>query len=119
MDKKEARLKRASRFRFKVKKLNQNVVRLIVYKTPKHIYAQMVDAAGKVLTSASTIDKEIKKTVTFGGNIEAAKVVGKFIAERAKKIGISDKIIFDRAGFRYHGRVKALADAAREDGINF
>lgn len=93
--------------------------RLCVHRTPKHIYAQIIAPNGsQVVTSASTLDKEIKKDIKYSGNVEAAAAVGKALAERARKAGIS-QVAFDRSGFKYHGRVKALADAARENGIDF
>ena len=93
--------------------------RLCVYRSVGHIYTQIIDdRAGSTLVSASSIDKEVKKTLKGGGNIAAAKSVGKEIAERAKAAGIS-KVVFDRGGYKYHGRVKALADAAREAGLQF
>ena len=93
--------------------------RLSVYRSLGHIYAQVIDdRSGKTLVSASSIDAEIKKNLKGGGNVAAAKVIGKIIAERAKSSGVS-KVVFDRGGYKYHGRVKALADAAREAGLQF
>jgi len=93
--------------------------RLCIYRSLDHIYAQVIDdRAGKTLVSASTADKETKKNLKGGGNVAAAKVVGKAVADRAKAVGIS-KVVFDRGGYKYHGRVKALADAAREAGLQF
>jgi large subunit ribosomal protein L18 len=93
--------------------------RLCVYRSLDHIYAQVIDdRAGKTLVSASTADKDTKKNLKGGGNVAAAKVVGKAIADRAKAAGVS-KVVFDRGGYKYHGRVKALADAAREAGLQF
>jgi large subunit ribosomal protein L18 len=93
--------------------------RLCVYRSLDHIYAQVIDdRAGRTLVSASTADKETKKNLKGGGNVAAAKVVGKAIADRAKAAGVS-KVVFDRGGYKYHGRVKALADAAREAGLQF
>ncbi|HZS71468.1 MAG TPA: 50S ribosomal protein L18 [Candidatus Acidoferrum sp.] len=93
--------------------------RLAVYRSLDHIYAQIIDdRAGKTLVSASSVDGESKKSLKGGGNIAAAKVIGKLIAERAKAAGVS-KVVFDRGGYKYHGRVKALADAAREAGLQF
>tara|TARA_R110002167_G_scaffold144413_1_gene334581 strand:+ start:84 stop:434 length:351 start_codon:yes stop_codon:yes gene_type:complete len=113
--KKQARLRRARRTRAKISQLNVN--RLCVYRTPRHIYAQIISAAGaKILASASTLDKSLRGTAT--GNVEAATKIGAMIAERAKAAGVS-KVAFDRAGYNYHGRVKALADAAREGGLEF
>ena len=93
--------------------------RLCVYRSLGHIYAQVIDDhSGKTLVSASSIDAEVKKNLKGGGNVAAAKVIGKTIAERAKSAGVS-KVVFDRGGYKYHGRVKALADAAREAGLQF
>ena len=93
--------------------------RLCVYRSLEHIYAQVIDdRAGRTLVSASTADKDTKKNLKGGGNVAAAKVVGKAIADRAKAAGVS-KVVFDRGGYKYHGRVKALADAAREAGLQF
>ena len=118
MDKKISRLRRASRARAKIRELD--VYRLTVHRTPRHIYAQVMNSdSTKVIASASTLDAEVKNALTSStGNISAAEVVGKTIAERAVKQGISS-VAFDRSGFRYHGRVKALADAARENGLQF
>lgn len=115
MDKKQSRLRRARRARAKIRELG--ATRLAVHRTPRHIYAQIISPEGdKVMTSASTLDKSLRKGKT--GNAEAAKAVGTMIAERAKAAGIT-KVSFDRSGFRFHGRVKALADAAREAGLEF
>ena len=93
--------------------------RLCVYRSLGHIYAQVIDdRTGKTLVSASSVDGETKKGLKGGGNIAAAKVIGKAVAERAKAAGVS-KVVFDRGGYKYHGRVKALADAAREAGLQF
>jgi large subunit ribosomal protein L18 len=93
--------------------------RLCVYRSLDHIYAQIIDdRAGKTLVAASSADKDTKKNMKGGGNVAAAKVVGKEIAERAKAAGLA-KVVFDRGGYKYHGRVKALADAAREAGLQF
>lgn len=113
--KKQARIRRARRTRAKISELGVN--RLCVYRTPRHIYAQIISATGdQVLASASTVEKEMRSGVT--GNVEAASKIGKLIAERAKQAGLN-KVAFDRAGYNYHGRVKALADAAREGGLEF
>jgi large subunit ribosomal protein L18 len=113
--KKQARIRRARRTRAKISELGVN--RLCVYRTPRHIYAQIISATGgEVLASASTVEKDVRGGAT--GNIEAAGKIGKLIAERAKKAGLS-KVAFDRSGYNYHGRVKALADAAREGGLEF
>ena len=93
--------------------------RLCVYRSLEHIYAQVIDdRSGKTVVAASSVDKETKKGLKGGGNIAAAKVIGKAIAERAKAAGVN-KVVFDRGGYKYHGRVKALADAAREAGLQF
>jgi large subunit ribosomal protein L18 len=95
------------------------VARLTVHRTPRHIYAQVFDSTGAtVLATASTVQETVNKDLKGTGNVDAAKAVGRQIAERAKAAGIS-KVAFDRSGFRYHGRVKALADAAREAGLEF
>jgi large subunit ribosomal protein L18 len=95
------------------------MIRLCVHRTPRHIYAQIIAPNGAhVVASASTLDKEVKQEVKYGGNIAAAAVVGKVLAERAKRAGVG-KVAFDRSGYKYHGRVKALADAAREHGMEF
>ena len=117
MKKKIARLRRARKTRSRIRL--QGMHRLCVYRTPRHIYAQIFAPDGaQVLTSASTLDKEIKKEIKYSGNVEAATAVGKALAERARDAGIS-RVAFDRSGFKYHGRVKALADAARENGMEF
>jgi len=90
-----------------------------VHRTPRHIYAQIISPdGGQVITAASTVQADIRKDLKSTGNVEAASLVGKLIAERAKEAGVT-KVAFDRSGFRYHGRVKALADAARENGLEF
>lgn len=117
MDKKTNRLRRARRTRAKIRELS--VPRLTVHRTPRHIYAQVIDADGsKVLAAASTVAKDLRGEVKNGGNVDAAVTVGKRIAEKAVAAGVS-QVAFDRAGFKYHGRVKALADAAREHGLKF
>jgi large subunit ribosomal protein L18 len=117
LDKKQNRLRRARRVRAKIRELEAN--RLTIHRTPRHIYAQVIGPDGnKVLVSASTLEAEVRKGVKNGGNVEAAAIVGARIAEKAKAVGI-DSVAFDRSGFRYHGRVKALADAAREAGLKF
>ena len=116
-DKKTARIRRARRARAKIMELR--VARLCVYRSPKHIYAQVFSADNdRVVASASTVEKAIRAEVAYGGNVSAAKIVGKLIAERAKEAGVST-VAFDRSGFQYHGRVQALADAARENGLQF
>ncbi|HIE91157.1 MAG: 50S ribosomal protein L18 [Methylophilaceae bacterium] len=97
----------------------QSVTRLTVHRTNLHIYAQIIDAAGeKVLASASTVEAEVRKAVKSGSNVEAATLVGKRIAEKAKKAGVTT-VAFDRSGNKYHGRIQALATAARENGLSF
>jgi large subunit ribosomal protein L18 len=111
------RLRRAKKTRAKIAELQ--VTRLSVHRTNTNIYAQIISAGeNKVLASASSLEADVKKTLKNGGNIEAAAQIGKRIAEKAKKIGITN-VAFDRSGYRYHGRVKALADAARENGLSF
>jgi len=118
MDKKVSRLRRATRARAKIRELGTH--RLTVHRTPRHIYAQVIAPNGsEVIASASTVDKAVAGDIEGStGNATAAAVVGKAIAERAKAKGI-ERVAFDRSGFRYHGRVKALADAAREAGLEF
>ncbi|PWI33655.1 50S ribosomal protein L18 [Vibrio albus] len=117
MDKKASRIRRATRARRKIAELRVN--RLVVHRTPRHVYAQVIAANGsEVIAAASTVEKAIREQVTNTGNVDAAKAVGKAIAERAIEKGISD-VAFDRSGFQYHGRVAALADAAREAGLKF
>ncbi len=111
------RLRRARKTRAKIAELK--VTRLNVYRTNTHIYAQIIAAGGDVvLASASTLEADVRKKVKNGGNIEAATAIGKRIAEKAKKAGITT-VAFDRAGYKYHGRIKALAEAARENGLSF
>lgn len=99
--------------------LKLGVHRLCVHRTPRHIYAQIIAPSGaQVIASASSLDAELKKELDYTGNVKAAAVVGRVIADRAKSKGVS-KVAFDRAGFKYHGRIKALADAAREGGLDF
>ncbi len=91
--------------------------RLCVNRTPRHIYAQIIAPSGsEVLASASSLDKDVKESISSGGNVDAAALIGKIIAERAKSAGI-ERVAFDRSGYRYHGRVQALAEAAREHGL--
>jgi large subunit ribosomal protein L18 len=111
-----ARLRRAAQTRRRIHQ--QAAVRLAVHRTNAHIYAQVCAADGKVLTSASTTEKEVRTKVSKGGNKAAAAAVGKRIAEKARDLGI-EAVAFDRSGYRYHGRIKALADAAREAGLKF
>ena len=117
MDKKTSRLRRARRARAKIRELGMH--RLCVFRTPRHIYAQVIAPdCDVVLASVSTVQADVKKDVKYTGNAEAAAQIGKLIAEKAKAAGIS-RVAFDRSGFKYHGRVKALADAAREAGLEF
>ena len=116
-DKTEARARRARATRAKIAQLK--AVRLTVHRSNTHIYAQVIDASGsKVLASVSTADKDVRTAVKNGGNVQAAAEIGKRIAEKAKQLGIS-QVAFDRSGYRFHGRVKALAEAAREAGLKF
>ncbi len=117
MNKKAARVRRGRRARIKIRSLGMN--RLTVNRTPRHIYAQVINPEGDaVLAHASTLDKGFRSTNVTGGNMKAAAEVGRMIAERAKAAGLSS-VAFDRSGFKYHGRIKALADAARENGLVF
>jgi len=116
-EKKTSRLRRATRARAKIRELG--VARLSVNRTPRHIYAQIISEDGvTIVAAASTLEGAVKSEVKNSGNAEAAAVVGRVIAEKAKAAGLS-KIAFDRSGFKYHGRVKALAEAARENGLEF
>lgn len=116
MDKKSSRLRRATRTRKKLQELG--ATRLVINRTPRHTYAQVITADALVVASASTLEKEVRAQVSNGGNVEAAQLIGKLVAERAVEKGIA-KISFDRSGFQYHGRVAALAEAAREAGLQF
>lgn len=118
MDKKQARLRRATRARAKIRELG--AFRLCVHRTPQHIYAQVITPSGdKVIASASTVEKDLRGGIEgHKGNASAAALIGKAIAERARSAGV-ETVAFDRSGFRYHGRMKALADAARENGLKF
>jgi large subunit ribosomal protein L18 len=117
MDKFSRRERRARKTRYKIAELR--VTRLCVHRTPRHIYAQIIDpTGGRVLASASTLEAEVRGQVKNGGNRDAAAAVGKRIAEKAKAAGVTD-VAFDRSGFSFSGRVKALADAARESGLKF
>ncbi|EPE37229.1 50S ribosomal protein L18 [Candidatus Photodesmus katoptron] len=118
MDKKSSRIRRAMRSRKKI--LELKVARLMIHRTPRHMYAQIIASTGsEVIASASTVEKSVRNQVTNNtGNISVAKIVGKIVAERALKKGVST-VAFDRSGFRYHGRVAALAQSAREAGLKF
>lgn len=118
MDKKESRLRRATRARAKIRELGAH--RLCVFRSPRHIYAQIISPDGnQVIASASTLDSEYRQSAKgHSGNVGAAEAVGKIVAERARAAGV-EQVSFDRSGFKYHGRVKALADAARANGLQF
>jgi large subunit ribosomal protein L18 len=117
MDKKIARVRRATRARAKIRELGYH--RLSVHRTPRHIYAQVISPdGGSILASASTVQKSVREGLDETGNVAAAAAVGRAIAEKAKAAGVT-RVAFDRSGFRYHGRVKALAEAAREQGLEF
>ena len=117
ISKKANRVRRAKRTRCKISELGAH--RLSVHRTPRHIYAQVITPDGsKVIAAASTVQKDVAGDAMYTGNVEAASLVGKAIAEKAKSAGVT-AVAFDRSGFRYHGRVKALAEAARESGLEF
>lgn len=116
MNKNMQRLRRAKKTRSRIKR--SGMIRLTVHKTPRHIYAQLIDISGRVIVSASTLHKELRESIKFGGNIAAAAAIGKVIGERAVNAEVT-KVAFDRSGFKYHGRIRALADAVRETGIEF
>lgn len=117
MSKKDSRLRRARRTRLMIRE--HETIRLCVHRTPQHIYAQVISKDGaNVLVCASSLDKQIRGKVKSTGNVESAKLVGELVAKRALDAGI-EKVAFDRSGFEYHGRIKALADAAREAGLQF
>ncbi len=115
-EKKVSRLKRARPARAKIRELR--AVRLSVHRTPQHIYAQVFDTESKVIASASTLQKDVAADLKTTGNVAAARAVGRAIAERAQAKGVT-RVAFDRSGFKYHGRIKALAEAAREAGLEF
>lgn len=111
--------RRKQKVRYKLRLVNNGRPRLSVYRSNCHIYAQLIDdSKGLTLAAASTIEKEVSAKLKNGSNVDAAKVVGQLIAERATKVGINS-VVFDRAGYMYHGRVRALAEAARENGLSF
>jgi large subunit ribosomal protein L18 len=117
VQKKTRRLERARRTRAKIAELG--VHRLCVHRTPRHIYAQITNADGsETVACASSLEQELRVQLKSTGNVAAAIMVGKSVAEKAKAMGI-DRVAFDRSGFKYHGRIKALADAARENGLQF
>ncbi|MFN3234755.1 MAG: 50S ribosomal protein L18 [Gammaproteobacteria bacterium] len=114
---KKAQLRRGRKTRARIAKLNAH--RLSVHRTPQHMYAQVYSTDGtQVLAAASTVEKELRASLKVTGNVDAAKKIGELIAKRAKEKGVS-KVAFDRSGLQYHGRVKALAEAAREGGLEF
>ncbi len=116
-EKKISRIRRGVRTRSRISR--DRINRMSIFRTPRHIYAQIIDpTGGRVLASASSLEAEVRADLKHGGNIAAAAVVGKRIAEKAIAAGV-DSVAFDRSGFRYHGRVKALAEAAREGGLKF
>lgn len=117
MNKRSARIRRGKRSRMKMRELG--VTRLSVFRSSKHIYAQVISGEeNKIIVSASTVEKSMRDELSYTGNAEAAAAIGKLVAERAKEKGI-ESVAFDRSGFKYHGRVKALAEAAREAGLQF
>lgn len=117
MDKKQSRIRRSRRTRAKISELR--MARLTVHRTPRHIYAQVIAEDGNnVVAAVSTVQSSMREGVKYTGNADAAAAVGKAIAEQAKAAGIT-QVAFDRSGFKYHGRIKALADAARENGLEF
>lgn len=118
-DRDDSRQKRANRVRYRIKQVRGDRMRLSVYRSTKHTYAQVIDdITGHTLVSASTLEKELRESLPNGGNIAAAVAVGKRLAEKALAANIT-QVVFDRGGFLYHGRMKALADAAREAGLEF
>ncbi len=115
----ELRERRKERLRHKLSQARYGRVRLSVFRSSKQIYAQVIDdQAGKTLAAASSIEKDLRGQLKTGADVQAAKAVGKLLAERAAAKGVKD-VVFDRGGYLYHGRIKALADAAREGGLNF
>ncbi len=113
----QKRKRRAKKIRAKISQ--KNPIRLTIHRTNAHIYAQLIDTNGyRVLTSSSTLEPDIRKSINKGNNVDAASLIGKRIAEKAKTCGI-ESVSFDRSGFKYHGRIKALAEAARENGLTF
>lgn len=117
IDKKKTRLRRARKIRGKITRLQ--AVRLSVHRTSRHFYAQLFDHTGqKVLATASTLEPQVRKKLKYSGNSDAASALGAVVAEKAKATGV-ERVAFDRSGFRYHGRVKAFAEAARAHGLKF
>ncbi|MGH6865279.1 MAG: 50S ribosomal protein L18 [Methyloceanibacter sp.] len=116
---KESFVRRSRRVRHTLKRASNGRARLSVFRSSKHIYAQVIDdTAGNTVAAASSLDKDLKGSLPKGSDLAAASAVGKLVAERSMKAGVKD-VVFDRGGYLYHGRVKALADAARETGLNF
>jgi len=116
---KESFMRRSNRVRHTLRRAANGRARLSVFRSSKHIYAQVIDdQAGKTVAAASTLDKDLKVALPKGSDLAAAQAVGKLVAERALKAGVKN-VVFDRGGYLFHGRVKALADAAREAGLNF
>ncbi len=115
-EKNKSRIRRSRRTRIKI--AEQKVVRLLVYRSNKNMYAQVTDQGSGVIVSASTLDLDVRNEISKGGNVEAAAMVGKLVGEKAVSAGLT-KVAFDRSGYNYHGRVKALAEAAREAGLKF
>jgi len=119
LNSKELFERRKKRVRFHIASTRNDRARLSVHRTNLHIYAQVIDdATGRTVASVSTVEKDLQKSLKNGGNIEAAKKIGKLVADRARKAGV-EEVVFDRGGYLFHGRVKALADAARENGLKF
>ncbi len=117
-DKLALQARRRSRLRYQLRQKSGGRPRLSIFRSGKHIYAQVIDdAQGRTLAAASSLEKELKTQLKTGADKAAASAVGKLLAERAKKAGV-DKVVFDRGAYRYHGRIKALADGAREGGLN-
>jgi len=117
MKSKDMRIRRRQRTRIKIRQLG--MARLCINRTPRHIYAQIISPQGdRTIASVSTLDSDIRSQASNGGNVAAAQLVGKLVAERARAAGV-ERVSFDRSGFKFHGRVKALADAAREAGLAF
>lgn len=115
----ELYLRRKVRIRTKLHRINDDKLRLTVHRTNTHIYAQIIDDKNAItVASAGTLEKDVRANLKNGGNVEAAKIIGKLVAERALKAGVKE-VVFDRSGYIYHGRIKALADAARETGLSF
>jgi large subunit ribosomal protein L18 len=117
LDKKQSRIRRGAHGRKRITSLGK--VRLCIHRTPRHIYAQIISGdASTTIVSASTIEKEVREKLKYTGNVDSAEVIGELIAKRALAKGV-EEVAFDRAGFKYHGRVKALAEAARKSGLKF